>query len=76
MDFSAEGALEPAGGAAQPRRDLRPRRQRALPSSLLHAAIPARVAGVSEIVVCSPPQRATGEIAEVVLAAAHVEVLN
>jgi histidinol dehydrogenase len=43
-----------------------------LPSSLLMAAIPARVAGVEEILVCSPPQRATGLPAEVVLAAAHV----
>jgi histidinol dehydrogenase len=30
------------------------------------------VAGVEEIVVCSPPQRDTGEVAEIVLAAAHV----
>jgi histidinol dehydrogenase len=43
-----------------------------LPSTLLMSAIPARVAGVDEIVVCSPPQRATGEVAEIVLAAAHV----
>ncbi len=28
-----------------------------LPSSLLHAAIPARVAGVREIIVCTPPSR-------------------
>lgn len=43
-----------------------------LPSSLLMAAIPARVAGVEEIIVCSPPQRDTGLPAEVVLAAAYV----
>lgn len=43
-----------------------------LPSSLIHAAVPARVAGVREIVVCSPPQRATGEPAAIVLAAAHL----
>ncbi len=30
-----------------------------LPSSLLHAAIPARVAGVQEIVVCTPPDRSS-----------------
>jgi histidinol dehydrogenase len=47
-----------------------------LPSSLLHAAIPARVAGVDEIIVCSPPQRATGEIDPIVLAAAHVAGVN
>lgn len=43
-----------------------------LPSTLLMAAIPAQVAGVDEIIVCSPPQRATGDIADIVLAAAHV----
>ncbi len=46
-----------------------------LPSSLLHAAIPARVAGVDEIIVCSPPQR-DGAIADVTLAAAHVARVN
>lgn len=43
-----------------------------LPSSLLHAAIPARVAGVEEVVVCTPPQRGGSEPSEVVLAAAYV----
>lgn len=45
-----------------------------LPSSLLHAAIPARVAGVEELVVCSPPQRGNPnqEPADIVLAAAHM----
>lgn len=43
-----------------------------LPSSLLHAAIPAQVAGVSEVVVCTPPDRQTGRVADVILAAAHV----
>ena len=43
-----------------------------LPSTLLMAAIPAQVAGVDEIIVCSPPQRATGEVAEIILAAAYV----
>ncbi|HEY0603960.1 MAG TPA: histidinol dehydrogenase [Herpetosiphonaceae bacterium] len=43
-----------------------------LPSSLLMAAIPARVAGVSEIVVCSPPQRNTGQISPLVLVAADI----
>jgi histidinol dehydrogenase len=76
VEFGAEGALgqivmplqrvgiyTPGGGAV-------------LPSSLLHAAIPARVAGVDEIIVCSPPQRATGEIDPIVLAAAHVAGVN
>ena len=43
-----------------------------LPSSLLMAAIPARVAGVEEIVVCTPPRRTDGKIPDVTLAAAHV----
>lgn len=40
------------------------------PSSLLMTAIPARVAGVEEIVVCSPPSG--GEVSPLILAAAHV----
>ncbi|MEO7360083.1 MAG: histidinol dehydrogenase [Gemmatimonadaceae bacterium] len=39
------------------------------PSSLLMGAIPARVAGVREVIVCSPPST-TGEVSPVVLAAA------
>ena len=40
------------------------------PSSLLMAAIPARVAGVPEIVVATPPR--DGELNDTILAAAHV----
>lgn len=43
----------------------------AYPSSLLMGAIPARVAGVREVIVCSPPS-ATGEVSGVVLAAAAI----
>jgi histidinol dehydrogenase len=43
-----------------------------LPSSLLMAAIPAHVAGVEKIVVCTPPRRADGKIPDVTLAAAHI----
>ncbi len=43
----------------------------AYPSSLLMAAIPARVAGVSEVVVASPPV-GDGRLAPIVLAAARV----
>ena len=43
-----------------------------LPSSLLMSVIPAQVAGVREIVVATPPQRETGRIADVILAAAHI----
>lgn len=52
------GVYVPGGGAAYP-------------SSLLMAAIPARVAGVSEVVVATPPGR-DGTIAPAVLAAAAV----
>lgn len=72
VDFSVEGSL---GQIVVPLARVGiyvPGGTAPLPSSLLHAAIPARVAGVEEIVVCSPPQRATAEPAQVVLAAAHV----
>jgi histidinol dehydrogenase len=42
-----------------------------LPSSLLMAAIPARVAGVRQVNVCTPPGR-SGGVPEFTLAAAHV----
>lgn len=41
-----------------------------LPSTVLMSAAPAQVAGVKEIVLVSPPQRATGKIAPAILAAA------
>ena len=40
------------------------------PSSVLMGIVPARVAGVGEIVLCSPPSRETGAPSDVVLAAA------
>jgi histidinol dehydrogenase len=42
------------------------------PSTVLMTAIPARVAGVGEIVVCSPAVRGTGVIDAWTLAACHV----
>jgi histidinol dehydrogenase len=42
----------------------------AYPSSVLMACVPARVAGVREVIVCSPPERATGAPSPLVLAAA------
>ena len=42
----------------------------AYPSSVLMGVVPARVAGVGEIVLCSPPSRDTGHPSDVVLAAA------
>jgi len=43
-----------------------------LPSSLLMTVIPARVAGVDEVVVCTPPGRPDGAVPDVILAAADV----
>jgi histidinol dehydrogenase len=41
-----------------------------LPSSVLMSAIPAQVAGVKEIVICSPADKSTGKVSTVTLAAA------
>jgi histidinol dehydrogenase len=43
-----------------------------LASSLLMTAIPARAAGVSEIIVCSPCDRRTGTVAPITLVAADI----
>jgi histidinol dehydrogenase len=43
-----------------------------LPSSLLMSAIPAVVAGVGSVVVTTPPQRGSGAVPAVILAAAHL----
>ena len=69
IEFDAEGAL---GQIITPLRRVGiyvPGGAAPLPSSLLHAAVPARVAGVEEIIVCTPPQR-NGEVDPTVLAAA------
>ena len=47
-----------------------------LPSSLLMAAVPARVAGVTEIVVCTPAEKGGEMPSPLVLAAAHVAKVN
>lgn len=44
----------------------------AYPSTVLMAAIPARVAGVPEVVLAVPPSRETGRVADVTLAAAAI----
>ncbi|HTO01291.1 MAG TPA: histidinol dehydrogenase [Microthrixaceae bacterium] len=44
----------------------------AYPSTVLMTAVPALVAGVGDVVVCVPPDRSTGKIADVTLAAAAV----
>jgi histidinol dehydrogenase len=43
-----------------------------LPSSLFMSVIPAQVAGVKEIIVCTPPGKPNGDIPPVILAAAHI----
>jgi len=43
-----------------------------LPSSLLMAVIPARVAGVREVIVCTPPGCEGGRVSDVILAAGHM----
>jgi histidinol dehydrogenase len=40
------------------------------PSTVLMTALPAKVAGVPEVVLCVPPDRATGAVPDVTLAAA------
>lgn len=51
-----------------------------LPSSLLMSAIPARVAGVETIIVCTPPgaqgSSRDGQIHDLILAAAHVAKID
>jgi histidinol dehydrogenase len=43
-----------------------------LPSSLLMAVVPARVAGVDEVIVCTPADKQTGQPSPLILAAAQV----
>lgn len=43
-----------------------------LASTLLMTAIPARVAGVNQVIVCTPPDRRTGRVAPITLVAADI----
>jgi len=72
VDVSAEGSLGQLVVPLQRVGIYVPGGAAPLPSSLLHAAIPAKVAGVKEIIVCSPPQHGKTEPAEIVLAAAAI----
>lgn len=72
VDWSDEGALGQIVVPLQRVGIYVPGGTAPLPSSLLMAAIPARVAGVEEIAVCSPPQRETGAISPIILAAAAI----
>ena len=71
LDYSDEGAL---GQVVRPLDRVgvyTPGGTAIYPSSLLMTAVPARVAGVQEIIVCSPPGP-DGEISPLILAAAEV----
>lgn len=70
IDFSPEGAL---GQLVLPLERIgvyAPGGTAVYPSSLLMTAVPARVAGVEEIIVCSPPHN--GQVSPLILAAAAV----
>lgn len=71
INFSQEGAL---GQVIRPLERVglyAPGGTAPYPSSLLMTAIPARVAGVPEIVVCAPPEKG-GHIAPITAVAAHI----
>ncbi|HET8522732.1 MAG TPA: histidinol dehydrogenase, partial [Thermomicrobiales bacterium] len=71
IDFSDDGAL---GQVVRPLERIgiyTPGGSAAYPSSLLMTAVPARVAGVQEIIVCAPPAK-DGAISPLILAAAAV----
>lgn len=71
IDYSDEGAL---GQIVRPLSRVgvyTPGGMAVYPSSLLMTAIPARVAGVEEIIICTPPGR-NGEVSPLILAAAEV----
>ncbi len=71
IDYSDEGAL---GQIVRPLDRVgvyTPGGSAVYPSSLLMTAIPARVAGVGEIIVCTPPAT-DGEVSPLILAAAQI----
>jgi histidinol dehydrogenase len=72
VDFGVEGARGQIVAPLQRVGVYVPGGAAPLPSSLIHAVVPARIAGVEQVIVCSPPQPASGAPAEVVLAAAHL----
>ncbi|MGH2535499.1 MAG: histidinol dehydrogenase [Thermomicrobiales bacterium] len=75
IDYSDDGAL---GQIVRPLERVgiyTPGGSAAYPSSLLMTVVPARVAGVAEIVVCAPPAD-NGGISPLILAAADVAGVN
>lgn len=74
-EWTETGAGESVGELIRPLRRVgvyAPGGRAAYPSTVVMAAIPAQVAGVDGIAVCSPPRTGTNEIAESVLAACAV----
>ncbi len=73
----AQGWMDDKEGIGQLLRPLQragvyvPGGRAAYPSTVLMTAIPAKVAGVKEVVMCTPPAR-NGEVSALVLAAAHL----
>ncbi len=61
----------PGGSGPAARGRIRPGGSASYPSSVLMAAIPARVAGVRQVYVTTPPNR-TGKVAPAILAAARI----
>lgn len=71
VDYSDDGAL---GQIVRPLDRVgiyTPGGSAVYPSSLLMTAVPARVAGVAELIVCSPPST-DGRVSPLILAAAYV----
>lgn len=71
IDFGPEGAL---GQLVRPLERVgvyAPGGTAPYPSSLLMTAVPARVAGVPEVIVCAPPEK-DGRIAPITAVAAHI----
>src|SRR5688500_18772362 len=75
QEWTETGVGESVGELIRPLRRVgvyAPGGRASYPSSVVMAAIPAQVAGVEGIAICSPPQRGTNEIAESVLAACAI----
>ena len=78
QSFTSWMEWETEGGMGQLIRPLRrvglyvPGGTAPLPSTVLMTAIPARVAGVEEIIMCTPPRRTDGSVSPVILVAAHL----
>lgn len=70
IDYSDEGALGQVIRSLDRVGVYAPGGTAVYPSSLLMTAVPAKVAGVAEVVVCSPPHQ--GAVSPLILAAARI----